>query len=195
MSHCLIGVELGLQLVRWVVSSLLQSAWQASRRDRLVEAADAHAAPDGLPVTKPAGRPPCARQQGVAFSAMRQVVERVSTGEPTLLPRYGALGSALSYDLYNVVNGALAGRFEDSLSRLCYEDPSRIRAAPTAVGHLGTGRRARVFGARDLKQLNGREAPAAMCPPAAHRHRSAPAPTCHPKHLAGVIAAVATGRS
>lgn len=121
MSHCLIGVELGLQLVRWVVSSLLQSAWQASRRDRLVEAADAHAAPDGLPVTKPAGRPPCARQQGVAFSAMRHVVERVSTGEPTLLPRYGALGSALSYDLYNVVNGALAGRFEYSLSRLCYE--------------------------------------------------------------------------
>ncbi len=60
--------------------------------------------------------------RGVAFSNRKQVVKRVTSGEPTLLPRYGALRSAVRYDVYNAVNGALAARFGDSWSRLRYED-------------------------------------------------------------------------
>jgi hypothetical protein len=60
--------------------------------------------------------------RGVAFSNMKHVVKRVTSGEPTLLPRYSALRSALRYDLYNVVNGALAARFGESWCRLRYED-------------------------------------------------------------------------
>jgi len=60
--------------------------------------------------------------RGVAFSNRKQVVKRVTSGEPTLLPRYGVLRTAVRYDVYNLVNGALAGHFEGSWSRLRYED-------------------------------------------------------------------------
>jgi Sulfotransferase family len=39
--------------------------------------------------------------RGVAYSTAKQVVNHVSVGEPTFLPRYGAMASAARYDLYN----------------------------------------------------------------------------------------------
>ena len=46
--------------------------------------------------------------RGVAYSNQKHVVKRVTTGEPTLLPRYSAVRSGVRYDLYNAANGALA---------------------------------------------------------------------------------------
>ena len=60
--------------------------------------------------------------RGVAFSNQKHVVKSVTAGEPTLLPRYGALSSAVRYDLYNAANGALARRFGRAWRRLRYED-------------------------------------------------------------------------
>ncbi len=60
--------------------------------------------------------------RGVAFSNQKHVVKSVTAGEPTLLPRYGALNSAVRYDLYNAANGALARRFGSAWRRLRYED-------------------------------------------------------------------------
>jgi hypothetical protein len=60
--------------------------------------------------------------RGVAFSNQKHVVKSVTAGEPTLLPRYGAVSSAVRYDVYNAANGALAHRFRSGWQRLRYED-------------------------------------------------------------------------
>ena len=57
--------------------------------------------------------------RGVAFSNQKHVVKRVTTGEPTLLPRYGALSSAVRYDLYNAANGALARTVRETAGDAC----------------------------------------------------------------------------
>lgn len=77
--------------------------------------------------------------RGVAFSNQKHVLKSVTTGEPTLLPRYGAAASALRYDFYNTANGALARRFGSGWRRLRYED---LVACPEArlreiVRHAG----------------------------------------------------------
>jgi hypothetical protein len=60
--------------------------------------------------------------RGVAYSNQKHVVKTVTAGEPTLLPRYGAVSSALRYDFYNALNGVLAHRLGEGWRRLRYED-------------------------------------------------------------------------
>ncbi len=70
--------------------------------------------------------------RGVAHSVRKHVVKTVSHGDPTLLPRHGAVTAALRYDLYNGVHHALEARERQQgrrLLRVRYEDlvrdPSR----------------------------------------------------------------------
>lgn len=63
--------------------------------------------------------------RGVAHSVRKHVVKTVSSGEPTLLPRHGAVAASLRYDLYNGVHHALAvneRRHGRRLLRVRYED-------------------------------------------------------------------------
>ena len=60
--------------------------------------------------------------RGVAFSNQKYVVKQVTSGDPTLLPRYGAIRSALRWNVYNAINTALAGRFGDHGVVVRYED-------------------------------------------------------------------------
>ena len=90
--------------------------------------------------------------RGVAFSNQKHVVKTVTAGEPTLLPRYGAVNSGVRYDLYNAANGALRARFGDHWRRLRYEDlvtdpASQLREL---ARHAGAGV------APDLGFLDGR---------------------------------------
>lgn len=56
--------------------------------------------------------------RGVAFSNQKTL----TSGEPTLLPQHGAMGSALRYDLNHTLNGLLDGRPDLARMRLRYED-------------------------------------------------------------------------
>jgi hypothetical protein len=89
--------------------------------------------------------------RGVAFSNQKHVVKTVTKGEPTLLPRYGAVNSGLRYDFYNAVNGLLRRRFGRAWMRVRYEDvvadPATTLRALTAHA---TGR-----GDHDLSFLEG----------------------------------------
>ena len=60
--------------------------------------------------------------RGVAFSNQKRVLKSVTRGQPTLLPRYGAVDSAVRYDIYNAANGALARPLGPAWQRLRYED-------------------------------------------------------------------------
>ena len=63
--------------------------------------------------------------RGVAHSVRKHVVKTVSSGEPTLLPRHGAVAASLRYDLYNGVHHALEvreRRHGRRLLRVRYED-------------------------------------------------------------------------
>ncbi len=94
--------------------------------------------------------------RGVAYSVRKHVVKTVSHGNPTLLPRHGAVTAALRYDLYNGVHHALEvreRRHGRELLRVRYEDlvsdPERWlvevarhadERAPTDVPFLEKGR-------------------------------------------------------
>jgi hypothetical protein len=60
--------------------------------------------------------------RGVAYSNQKRVLKSVSSGEPTLLPRYGPVSSALRYDLYNGLHHMLARRRGLPFLRYRYED-------------------------------------------------------------------------
>jgi hypothetical protein len=77
--------------------------------------------------------------RGVAYSCQKRVEKRVTTGSPTLLPRYGPLGASVRYALHNgltVLLGPLGVpymllRYEDVL-----EDPAqRLRDVLAHAGH------------------------------------------------------------
>jgi hypothetical protein len=72
--------------------------------------------------------------RGVAYSNQKHVLKTVTTGEPTLLPRYGAVSSALRYDVYNGLQHVVARRSGAPFLRLRYED---VVADPaSALGRL-----------------------------------------------------------
>jgi len=76
--------------------------------------------------------------RGVAFSNTKQVTKRASSGEPTLLPRYGAVAAAARYDFHNGLTG-WTRRLGVSYLRLRYED---LIAEPeaclrTVLAHAG----------------------------------------------------------
>ena len=60
--------------------------------------------------------------RGVAYSNHKHVLKSVTSGEPTLLPRYGSVSSALRYDLYNGLQHVLSGRRDIAFLRYRYED-------------------------------------------------------------------------
>jgi hypothetical protein len=76
--------------------------------------------------------------RGVAYSTSKRVVTYVSDGEPTFLPRHGALASAARYDLYNGMT-ALLRTVGVPFLRMRYEDlmdepSSRLQAV---LAHAG----------------------------------------------------------
>jgi len=60
--------------------------------------------------------------RGVAYSNQKRVLKLVTSGEPTLLPRYGSVSTALRYDLYNGLQHLLARRPDVPFLRYRYED-------------------------------------------------------------------------
>jgi hypothetical protein len=90
--------------------------------------------------------------RGVAFSNQKHVVKTATTGEPTLLPRYGAVSSAFRYDFYNATNGMLARRFGSAWLRLRYED--LVRDPATRLTEVA--RHAQEDADHDLPFLDGR---------------------------------------
>lgn len=90
--------------------------------------------------------------RGVAYSNQKHVVKRVTTGEPTLLPRYSAVRSGVRYDLYNAANGALRARLGDRWRRLRYED----LVADPAARLADLARHAGANATPDLSFVDGR---------------------------------------